>query len=114
MYAIPWIRDIKLKKLTTWHPQQLYKYLLENGRLHTVSSMPGHFDAGFTLRTYTHAARQKQDEAQTMGFHGPGDVISTEQNTRQGTAVSCLVFCIFLMITGKIFFAPFFLHQQIS
>ncbi|GAA6395140.1 hypothetical protein I4100191B2_26220 [Clostridiales bacterium] len=34
----------------------------------TVSSMLGHFDAVFTLRTYTHAARQKQDEAsQTMG-----------------------------------------------
>ena len=29
----------------------------------TVSSMLGHFDAGFTLRTYTHATRQKQDEA---------------------------------------------------
>ena len=30
--------------------------------------MPGRFDAGFTLRTYTHATRQKQDEAaQTMG-----------------------------------------------
>ena len=28
----------------------------------------GHYDAGFTLRTYTHATRQKQDEAaQTMG-----------------------------------------------
>jgi len=26
------------------------------------------YDAGFTLRTYTHATRQKQDEAaQTMG-----------------------------------------------
>ena len=34
----------------------------------TVSSMLGHFDAGFTLRTYTHATRQIQDEAaQTMG-----------------------------------------------
>ena len=34
----------------------------------TVSSMLGHFDAGFTLRTYTHATRQKQDEAAaTMG-----------------------------------------------
>ena len=33
----------------------------------TVSSMLGHYDAGFTLRTYTHATRQKQDEAaQTM------------------------------------------------
>lgn len=28
----------------------------------------GHYTAGFTLRTYTHATRQKQDEAaQTMG-----------------------------------------------
>ena len=34
----------------------------------TVSSMLGHYDAGFTLRTYTHATRQKQDEAaETMG-----------------------------------------------
>ena len=34
----------------------------------TVSNMLGHYDAGFTLRTYTHATRQKQDEAaQTMG-----------------------------------------------
>ena len=34
----------------------------------TVSSMLDHYDAGFTLRTYTHATRQKQDEAaQTMG-----------------------------------------------
>ena len=30
--------------------------------------MLGHNDAGFTLRTYTHATRQKQDEvAETMG-----------------------------------------------
>ena len=42
---------------------------LQNGvDVKTVSSMPGHYDAGFTLRTYTHATRQKQDEAaQTMG-----------------------------------------------
>lgn len=34
----------------------------------TVSGMLDHYDAGFTLRTYTHATRQKQDEAaQTMG-----------------------------------------------
>ena len=34
----------------------------------TVSAMMGHYDAGFTLRTYTHTTRQKQDEAaQTMG-----------------------------------------------
>lgn len=30
--------------------------------------MLGHYDARFTLRTYTHTTRQKQDEAaQTMG-----------------------------------------------
>ncbi len=33
-----------------------------------MSSMLGHYDAGFTLRTYTHAPQQKQDEAAaTMG-----------------------------------------------
>ena len=37
---------------------------LQNGvDIKTVSSMLGHYDAGFTLRTYTHATRQKQDEA---------------------------------------------------
>lgn len=42
---------------------------LQNGvDIKTVSSMLGHYDAGFTLRTYTHATRQKQNEAaQTMG-----------------------------------------------
>lgn len=37
---------------------------LQNGvDAKTVSSMLGHYDAGFTLRTYTHATRQMQDEA---------------------------------------------------
>ena len=42
---------------------------LQNGvDVKTVSSMLGHYDAGLTLRTYTHATRQKQDEAaRTMG-----------------------------------------------
>ena len=42
---------------------------LQNGvDIKTVSNMLGHYDAGFTLRTYTHATHQKQDEAaQTMG-----------------------------------------------
>ena len=42
---------------------------LQNGvDVKTVSSMLGHYDAGFTLRTYTHATRQKQEKAaQTMG-----------------------------------------------
>jgi len=29
----------------------------------TVSSMLGHYDAGFTLRTYTHATRKAQNDA---------------------------------------------------
>ena len=43
--------------------------VLQNGvDVKTVSSMLGHYDAGFTLRTYTHATRQKQDEAaRSMG-----------------------------------------------
>ena len=42
---------------------------LQNGvDIKTVSSMLGHYDAGFTLRTYTHATRQMQDRAaETMG-----------------------------------------------
>ena len=37
---------------------------LQNGvDVKTVSTMLGHYDAGFTLRTYTHSTRQKQDEA---------------------------------------------------
>ncbi len=42
---------------------------LQNGvDVKTVSSMLGHYDAGFTLRTYTHATRQPQEQAaETMG-----------------------------------------------
>lgn len=42
---------------------------LQNGvDIKMVSAMLGHYDDGFTLRTYTHTPRQKQDEAaQTMG-----------------------------------------------
>jgi len=42
---------------------------LQNGvDIKMVSSMLGHYDAGFTLRTYTHATRQMQDQAaETMG-----------------------------------------------
>ncbi len=42
---------------------------LQNGAdAKTVSSMLGHYDAGFTLRTYTHATRQQQNRAaETMG-----------------------------------------------
>ena len=42
---------------------------LQNGvDIKTVSCMLGHYDAGFTLRTYTHATWQMQDQAaETMG-----------------------------------------------
>ena len=37
---------------------------LQNGvDVKTVSSMLGHFDAGFTLRTYTHVTQQMQESA---------------------------------------------------
>ena len=37
---------------------------LQNGvDVKTVSNMLGHYDAGFTLRTYTHATRQMQEQA---------------------------------------------------
>ena len=37
---------------------------LQNGvDVKTVSNMLGHYDAGFTLRTYTHATRQMQESA---------------------------------------------------
>ena len=37
---------------------------LQNGvDVKTVSNMLGHYDAGFTLRTYTHATRQMQQQA---------------------------------------------------
>ena len=37
---------------------------LQNGvDVKTVFSMLGHYDAGFTLRTYTHATRQMQEQA---------------------------------------------------
>ena len=37
---------------------------LQNGvDVKTVSAMLGHYDAGFTLRTYTHATRQMHEQA---------------------------------------------------
>lgn len=43
--------------------------VLQNGvDVKAVFTMLGHYDAGFTLRTYTHATQQKQGEAtRTMG-----------------------------------------------
>ena len=42
---------------------------LQNGvDIKTVSGMLGHYDAGFTLRTYTHATDRMQERAaETMG-----------------------------------------------
>ena len=37
---------------------------LQNGvDVKTLSCMLGHYDAGFTLRTYTHATRQMREQA---------------------------------------------------
>ena len=57
---------------------------LQNGvHVKPVSSMLGHYDAGFTLRTYTHATRQKQDEAaQTMGSF-MAQVMLTEKDAKE-------------------------------
>ena len=52
------------KALAKEQAKKIATTALQNGvDVKTVSSMLGHFDAGFTLRTYTHATRQKQDEA---------------------------------------------------
>ncbi len=44
--------------------------MLQNGvDIKTVSGMPGHYDAGFTLRTYTHStSRQHEEAADMMGI----------------------------------------------
>ena len=41
--------------------------MLQNGvDIKTVSGMLGHYDAGFTLRTYTHSTSRQQTEAADM------------------------------------------------
>ena len=41
--------------------------MLQNGvDIKTVRGMPGHYDAGFTLRTYTHTTNRQQAEAADM------------------------------------------------
>ena len=41
--------------------------MLQNGvDIKTVSGMPGHYDAGFTLRTYTHTTDRQQEQAAEM------------------------------------------------
>ena len=50
---------------------------LQNGvDVKTVAAMLGHYDAGFTLRTYTHATRQMtaKGRGQTGQLHGAGHV----------------------------------------
>ena len=64
------LRDAGLEHLRFHDLRHTFATLaLQNGvDIKTVSAMLGHYDAGFTLRTYTHTTRQKQDEAaQTMG-----------------------------------------------
>lgn len=64
---------------------------LQNGvDVKTVSSMLGHYDAGFTLRTYTHATRQKQDEAAaTMGSFMAQLYRAEKKAHRTGKPIRC-------------------------
>ena len=90
---IPKLGDIKLDKLTTIQIQKFYNDLQKNGRVQrykhielknkglsvrvslkngvdvkTLSGALGHYSAGFTLSTYTHAtAEMKRDAADTIG-----------------------------------------------
>ena len=62
------IEDKKLSLSLTWGTLHATLALQNGVDIKTVSSMLGHYDAGFTLRTYTHATRQMQDQAaETMG-----------------------------------------------
>lgn len=64
------LKDAGLEHLRFHNLRHTFDTLaLQNGvDIKTVSAMPGHYDAEFTLRTYIHTARQKQNEAaQTMG-----------------------------------------------
>lgn len=64
---------------------------LQNGMdVKTVSSMLGHFDAGFTLRTYTHATRQNRSRWQRRWLGFPPRLYKTGTETenrgqRKGT-----------------------------
>ena len=54
---------------------------LQNGvDAKTLSCMLGHYDAGFTLRTYTHATRQMQGRREDGKLHGADQV---KRNTRK-------------------------------
>ncbi len=64
------LRDANLEHIRFHDLRHTFATLaLQNGvDVKTVSSMLGHYDAGFTLRTYTHATRQQQNRAaETMG-----------------------------------------------
>ena len=74
---MPWARRRRSARqswLLLWRPQRASTSAVPTntpwprGCGAGTTSMLGHYDAGFTLRIYTHATRQKQDEAaQTMG-----------------------------------------------
>ena len=64
------LKDARLEYLRFRDLRHTFATLaLQNGiDVKTVSSMLGHFDAGFTLRTYTHVTRQmQQSAAEKMG-----------------------------------------------
>ena len=62
------LKDAGLKHIKFHDLRHTFATLaLQNGvDVKTVSSMLGHCDAGFTLRTYTHATRQQQNRAAEM------------------------------------------------
>lgn len=62
------LKDAELEHIR-FHDLSFATLAHQNGvDVKTVSNMPGHYDAGFTLRAYTHAARQMQNQvAETMG-----------------------------------------------
>ena len=74
---------------------------LQNGvDIKTVSAMLGHYDAGFTLRTYTHTTRQKTGRGSTNHGepHGAGAVKASPENRtahRLGSRTSPPVRCVF-------------------
>ena len=54
----------EVQRICPMQTRHFDRIALQNGiDVKTVSSMLGHFDAGFTLRTYTHVTRQMQESA---------------------------------------------------
>ena len=63
------INQVSTQLSGTWLPQTIATLSLKSGvDVKTLSGALGHYSAGFTLNTYTHAtAQMKQDAADTIG-----------------------------------------------